>query len=217
MLQNDLFANVDDNQIRFMQLIKDVQQIAIDIVKELGYPDGSLGVYENKTKSETNYPLQIRERRRGTLQEEYTGDKSFVEEIRGGLRLNYICTTIGTLVMAKPRSKNAGCVVLRIGSQTYKDVVPPSDALVKESGGLNRCELIIPLNSPELLKYLERLMKNGLLKYKSSEPSYGCCHLYQECSDAKRCVSPEKMYATVCLYRKNLESGRIFYGKNRNV
>ena len=47
-------------------------------------------------------------------------------------------------------------------------------------------------------------------------PSFGCCHLYTECSDAKKCLHPDQMYATACSYRKNLESGRIFYGENKN-
>ena len=125
MFQNDLFTNESDNQIRFTQLLKDIQATAASVVKELEFPNGSLCVYENQTKSETNYPLQIRERKRGTPQGETPEDKFFVTETGDGPRLNYICSTIGTLVMSKPRSKNAGCVVVRIGSQTYEDVPPP--------------------------------------------------------------------------------------------
>lgn len=47
--------------------------------------------------------------------------------------------------------------------------------------------------------------------------SFGCCSRYVECSDALKCVSPYKKLARGCQYRKNLEAGRIFYGKNRNV
>lgn len=46
---------------------------------------------------------------------------------------------------------------------------------------------------------------------------YGCCSRYLECSDAKRCVHPDIMFAVQCAYRKNLMAGRIFYGKNANV
>ena len=46
---------------------------------------------------------------------------------------------------------------------------------------------------------------------------FGCCEKYIECSDAKKCLHPDKLYSRVCIYRKNLESGRIFYGKNKNV
>lgn len=51
----------------------------------------------------------------------------------------------------------------------------------------------------------------------SSENTFGCCNSFLECSDAKRCVHPNKLFASGCLYRANLESGKIFYGKNRNI
>lgn len=50
-----------------------------------------------------------------------------------------------------------------------------------------------------------------------SFPSFGCCSSYVQCSDEKRCIHPDLAYATACQYRGNLESGKIFYGKNRNI
>lgn len=46
---------------------------------------------------------------------------------------------------------------------------------------------------------------------------FGCCSKYLECSDAKRCLHADELRYASCTYRKNLESGKIFYGKNRNV
>ena len=46
---------------------------------------------------------------------------------------------------------------------------------------------------------------------------WDCCSRYNECSDAKTCVHPDKVFALGCGYRKILNSGRIFYGKNRNI
>lgn len=46
---------------------------------------------------------------------------------------------------------------------------------------------------------------------------WDCCSRYMECSDAKACVHPDKVFALDCGYRKVLNSGRIFYGKNRNI
>lgn len=46
---------------------------------------------------------------------------------------------------------------------------------------------------------------------------WDCCSRYLACSDAKKCVHPDKAFALVCGYRKILRSGRIFYGKNRNI
>ena len=46
---------------------------------------------------------------------------------------------------------------------------------------------------------------------------WDCCSRYLECSNAKTCVHPDKSFALGCGYRKILNSGRIFYGKNRNI
>lgn len=46
---------------------------------------------------------------------------------------------------------------------------------------------------------------------------WGCCSRYEACSDAKTCIHPDKTFALGCSYRKALNSGRIFYGKNRNI
>lgn len=51
----------------------------------------------------------------------------------------------------------------------------------------------------------------------SSSKSFGCCHLFNECSDARKCIHLDQEYALGCTYRKNLEAGRIFYGKNCNI
>lgn len=46
---------------------------------------------------------------------------------------------------------------------------------------------------------------------------WDCCSRYMECSDAKTCIHPDKRFALGCGYRKILNTGKIFYGKNRNV
>lgn len=46
---------------------------------------------------------------------------------------------------------------------------------------------------------------------------FQCCSHVEECSDAKRCVNLNTDLAMACGYRKVMKSGRIFYGKNRNI
>lgn len=46
---------------------------------------------------------------------------------------------------------------------------------------------------------------------------FGCCSKYEDCSNAKHCLHEDQVYSMVCVYRKNLDSGRIFYGTNRNI
>lgn len=46
--------------------------------------------------------------------------------------------------------------------------------------------------------------------------TFGCCHRYRECSDAKHCLCTQDEKSSRCAYRKNLEAGNIFYGRNAN-
>ena len=47
--------------------------------------------------------------------------------------------------------------------------------------------------------------------------AFGCCSRYEKCSDAKKCLHENRLYALGCAYYQSLREGRIFYGKNRNV
>lgn len=42
----------------------------------------------------------------------------------------------------------------------------------------------------------------------------GCCSRFRACSDAQKCLMPNSDISECCAYRKNLDAGRIFYGKN---
>lgn len=62
----------------------------------------------------------------------------------------------------------------------------------------------------------------GLQENESDEeivnaPSFACCHLYRQCSDAKACVINDVARASLCAYKKNLDAGVIFYGKMRTT
>jgi len=46
---------------------------------------------------------------------------------------------------------------------------------------------------------------------------FDCCSRFEACSDAKVCVHPDPAFSLLCGYRKILKSGRVFYGKNRNI
>lgn len=46
---------------------------------------------------------------------------------------------------------------------------------------------------------------------------FGCCSRYIDCSNAKQCIHPDVIYSFSCLYKHNLDIGKIFYGINKNV
>ena len=47
----------------------------------------------------------------------------------------------------------------------------------------------------------------------SAADAFACCSRYRACSDAQACLIPEQDYSANCIYRKNLENGRVFAGK----
>lgn len=46
---------------------------------------------------------------------------------------------------------------------------------------------------------------------------FDCCSRYEICSDKRHCIHPDRNFSSGCGYRKMLKTGKIFYGKNRNV
>ena len=49
------------------------------------------------------------------------------------------------------------------------------------------------------------------------DTSFACCSAFVRCSDARECLHQTDIYYNHCYYRENLEAGRIFYGKNKNI
>ncbi len=46
---------------------------------------------------------------------------------------------------------------------------------------------------------------------------FDCCSRYQECSDARKCVNPNRELMLKCRYCAKLEKNIVFYGENRNI
>lgn len=43
---------------------------------------------------------------------------------------------------------------------------------------------------------------------------FGCCSQYRKCSEQKKCLFPNDESHKGCLYKANLEQGKVFYGKD---
>jgi len=66
----------------------------------------------------------------------------------------------------------------------------------------------------ELTEQLSIIYVEELLEL--SGEFFGCCHRYVECSNALRCLHPDFLASLACSYKRNLEAGKVFYGKNKN-
>ncbi len=67
------------------------------------------------------------------------------------------------------------------------------------------------------LEYIDKLVGYELRVYESKAASFGCCSRFNDCSDARECVHENKLYACACSYKRHLDNGEIFYGKNKNI
>ena len=65
--------------------------------------------------------------------------------------------------------------------------------------------------SDDMILCLIECIKKGLCNYSPKAASFACCSRYEECSNAKKCIHPNVLYAKACQYRKNLENGEVFY------
>lgn len=66
-------------------------------------------------------------------------------------------------------------------------------------------------DSAEFIDCLIECIQNGIDNYVPKAAGFACCSRYEECSNSKKCIHPNRLYAKACQYRKNLEVGHIFY------
>ena len=77
---------------------------------------------------------------------------------------------------------------------------------------------ISDLSSAEMLQLVDLLKRRKNVTFRNIiTETFACCNSFVQCSDAKACLHAKDRNYNGCYYRKNLESGRIFYGKNRNI
>ena len=98
-------------------------------------------------------------------------------------------------------------------SDTYKDFLP-TNTETYTSHSYKGC-ICVDMHTLEFLERLDDFYKKFCEN--CSNTSVGCCSHYVECSDALHCVNLNIETSFSCAYRQNLNNGRIFYGKNRNI
>lgn len=96
-------------------------------------------------------------------------------------------------------------------SNRYKALIPASLGKQKEKNS----KIKIYIDSIDDLFKFDYFWQDILNEAIDNFPkSFGCCSRYIECSNAKKCVNPDKELALDCSYKINLKHGRIFYGYN---
>lgn len=79
------------------------------------------------------------------------------------------------------------------------------------------CRLYIDMffNLDRFISFMPAVCQAKKLSFAAE--SFGCCNYFEDCSDAKHCLFEHDLDYLGCYYRKNLEAGRIFYGKNATL
>lgn len=100
-----------------------------------------------------------------------------------------------------------------------KTQIPDSAEVIEKTKDEEVSHYIVQFNEHDdnLISYVRQLTIIGIKEYRSKASSFGCCSHFIECSDAKECIHTNKLYSTSCIYRRHLEAGEIFYGKNANI
>lgn len=131
----------------------------------------------------------------------------------------------------KTKDKLTGYSFYFDGSLVFKINVS-FDVICANKSNIEKFEIlpteIIPMKAPKnfvkcsfshinfAIEAATTIVYNFIKDYEPTE-HFGCCSLYEQCSDARRCLHNDLIRSKSCFYKKNLESGKIFYGINKNL
>jgi hypothetical protein len=95
--------------------------------------------------------------------------------------------------------------------EQFIPLLPDGTEHSKPSQGFVR----LPAEGPEdIQRYTDLLLQITEKTILSVKADFDCCARYEACSDAGHCVG---LSPATCGYNRVLRSGKIYYGKNRNI
>lgn len=185
----------------------DIINVAIEnIAKEEELPEGSLQLIENLSRDKkkiSSYSVSV-------LKPDYPKGINPNGKAKNTLinikSVSKKTNPVDTLVVSIPDS------ILPMVRNRFPDLT----LVKKDSDPITRANFAADSNN--LNELFSFVIKSVLDKYfTEGSDAFGCCSRYEECSDAKKCLHENKLYARNCIYGAHLAEGRIFYGKNRNT
>ena len=202
-------ANLIDEQIAPLNLDKrsfiDILQDTINsTIVSYNLPDGSIFLYSNISSKGKNAGKET-SKSLCLYEPEYPPTKSKAKNPDK----NFIVLRI--------TDDKDGSIDLAIRSKQFREITVPATAIIRQTSSDNGFfHVIFNQDDDSIYSYIENNIIFCLENYSSGE-SFACCSKYVDCSDARKCLHENKMYAMKCKYRKNLEAGKIFYGVNKNI
>jgi len=192
------------------ELVKD---LCNSIVSENNLPEGSLYLAENKGKKEgkkemtASYSVCIYE-------PEYPLEKNHGKEASRN-------TVVMNIKEDEKKTKTTIRILVRESTVDFVGLLDGAEDKGTQKGTYFHLFQFDATSIDEMIdawmKYLKDVINYELRNYESKATPFGCCSHFVECSDAGECVHKNKLYACACYYKENLESGNVFYGKNKNI
>ncbi len=177
-----------------------IQAIINDIILSHDLPQNSIHLYSNKspkTGKETSKSICI-------FEPEYPANPSHNENPGKNF------------VIMKLMTHKSECTLF-VRHEQAKLIDIPSTAIEKVlKSDKVFLHVIFQQDDNAIFDYIKKNILHCLANYESSN-SFGCCSQFMKCSDERKCVHENKIYSMGCKYRANLEMGKIFYGKNKNI
>jgi DNA polymerase-3 subunit epsilon len=187
-----------------------VKEMLDELITEYDLPPKSLCMSDNKAQKDNNVTISH------TV---YIWEQDYPPTDKKLPEMNKVVMNIS---LSKIKSRpDALDLYLRADQEIALIDIIPNDAEVlpqtKSDLSTGTIRIRFDKHSNTLVDYIRENVRYCLANYESKAGRFGCCHRYIECSDAKKCIHENLLYAKACAYRRNLEEGRVFYGPNKNV
>ncbi len=205
--ENTFYELIDDTSTQNQQsssitfgFYEKLKTLLNEIIADEDLPPNSLHLYSNvspKTKKEASKSICI-----------YEPDYPETKSNSNIVEKNFVIINI----QDKENRK------LLIRNYQFSQIPLPTTATIKQvPSDTTFTHVIFEENDDNIFSYIQQNILYCLKHYESKAKTFGCCSRFIQCSDAKKCVHENRLYSMACSYRKNLDAGRIFYGKNKNV
>lgn len=184
-------------------LYENLQGLFDEIIKEEKLPKNSLHLFSNKSHKGKKAGEEI-SKSICIYEPEYPPSKDDFDNPGK----NFVVMNL--------RQKKSSIELLIRDSQ-FNSIERPTSADIKKLKSDVFIHVIFSETDNAIFPYIKENILYCLSHYRSKEKTFGCCSLFIKCSDSQKCIHANRLYATSCLYRHQLESGKIFYGKNKNI
>ncbi len=191
---------IDIDETNLIGWKKGVQLVLDNVIKKNELPENSIRLMENQGKNgddAKSFSICIME-------------PSIIDDGRSSKRND-------TIINIRENTLKSDASILRIeprkNGATELIEFPKEAKVFRPQSGLY---FQISDSAGSLISYIASSVQYAVDTYISKEDTFACCSRYMECSKQKKCVHRNRLFSTACQYRKNLETGKVFYGDDVN-